>query len=88
MDMKISRIAASQLVAGERLYLASDRVTVVREGDPRAAYLLCGKGQVIPPNEVVRLGLKENEPVTESISVQKTEVRQRQTRIVKPETRD
>ncbi len=36
------------MIAKERLYLAGDRKTVVREGDSRAQWLLCAKGHKIP----------------------------------------
>ena len=36
------------MVVTERLYLAADKKTVVKEGDKRAAYLLAAKGQEIP----------------------------------------
>lgn len=58
---KLSRVSKVSLIAEERLYLTSDRQRVVREGDKAAAYLLAGKGQVIPPGEVIRLGLSEPE---------------------------
>jgi len=32
----------------ERLYLAADRKTVVKDGDKRAAFLLAAKGQELP----------------------------------------
>lgn len=47
----------SSLTADRRLYLASDRETLVEEGDVRAAFLLVGAGDGIPASEAQRLGL-------------------------------
>jgi len=47
------------MIASERLYLATDRRTVVREGDKRAAYLLVAKGQEIPLPIVRQYGLED-----------------------------
>ena len=66
------------MIAGERLYLDSNRSRVVREGDPAAAFLLAAKGSEIDPRYVklVKSALSAN---TESADKPK-----RQTRIVKP----
>jgi len=36
------------MIATERLYLTSDCKKVVKEGDIKAAFLLCAKGRQIP----------------------------------------
>ncbi len=36
------------MIATERLYLTSDCKKVVKEGDSKAAFLLCAKGRQIP----------------------------------------
>lgn len=46
------------LVADRRLYLDAARELVLEEGDPRAAYHLCGPGSTVPSTTVRRLGLK------------------------------
>lgn len=45
-------------IADRRLYLTADKATVVEENDPRAAYLLVGKGSQLLVSEAERLGLK------------------------------
>lgn len=45
------------MILTERLYLAADGVTVVKEGDLRAAFLLGGVGAVIPDAKAKKLGL-------------------------------
>ncbi len=42
---------------GPRLYLASDRHTVVPEGDVRAAFLLIAPGQTMSDTEAAAYGL-------------------------------
>ena len=46
---------------GPRLYLASDRRTVVPEGDTRAAFLLIAPGQTMSDTEAAAYGLAEPE---------------------------
>lgn len=41
----------------ERLYLAADGSTIVRDGDARASTLLVAAGDEVPPKLVKRLGL-------------------------------
>lgn len=45
------------LRADRRLYLDAAKAAVVEDGDPRAAFLLAGKGGEIPAGEAARLGL-------------------------------
>lgn len=45
------------LYAKERLYHTLDRKEVVKEGDPRAAFLLVGEGAALPEEEARRLGV-------------------------------
>ncbi len=47
---------------GPRLYLASDRRTVVPEGDERAAFLLIAPGQTMSDDEAAVYGLVAAEP--------------------------
>jgi hypothetical protein len=60
-------------VARERLYHTLDRKEVVKEGDPRAAFLIAAEGDVVPESEVKRLKLDghfekaEEAPATERV---------------------
>lgn len=45
------------LVADRALCLTADLSTVVEDGDPRSAFVLCGLGGMIPASEVARLDL-------------------------------
>ncbi len=47
---------------GPRLYLASDRRTVVPEGDERAAFLLIAADQTLSDAEAAAYGLAQPEP--------------------------
>jgi hypothetical protein len=47
------------LYAKERLYHTVDRKEVVKEGDPRAAFLLMGEGVAMPEEQARRLGITE-----------------------------
>ena len=78
------------VVAKERLYLAADGKTIVKEGDARAATLLAAKGHRIPPRWVERLGITEKslEEVSEPApSIPPAEIKSRKTRVIEPETR-
>ena len=68
-----------RMIAKERLCLTSDRKTVVAEDDPRAAFLLAAKGQVIPKNYEAQCGSGESAPVTTG-----TEPERRSTRPARP----
>lgn len=57
MSFKIRQASTVELIADERLYLASDGKTIVPEGDPRATSLLAAAGQPIPSWAVKRLGI-------------------------------
>lgn len=48
------------LIADRRLWLDAQKKKVVEDGDPKAAFLLCAKGQLIPASEVKRLKLTAN----------------------------
>jgi hypothetical protein len=50
----------AEYVARERLYHTVDRSKVVKEGDPEAAFLLAGEGDVISESEVKRLKLESH----------------------------
>lgn len=52
---------AGKLTSDRRLYLTADKAKVVEEGDLSAAFLLIGKGHVIPAAEVERYGLAERD---------------------------
>jgi hypothetical protein len=45
------------VVVGERLWLTADRERVVKDGDPEAAFLLCGDGGQITRSDAERYGL-------------------------------
>ena len=47
-------------VARERLYHTLDRSEVVKEGDPKAAFLIAAEGDVIPESEAKRLHLESH----------------------------
>lgn len=44
-------------VLTEKLWLTTDKETAVKDGDPKAHFLLGSKGHVISDDEAVRLGL-------------------------------
>jgi hypothetical protein len=52
----------NQLIATERLCLNREQSEVVKDSDPRAAFLLAGKGMPIPAGIVKKLGLTTDEP--------------------------
>ncbi len=78
MTFKTTRASAVVVIAEERLYLNSAQTEVVKEGDPAAASLLCGKGQPIPARWAEKVA-----PQTQ-IEVVGTEPEHRSTRPVKP----
>lgn len=49
------------IVADRRLWLTADKVRVVEDGDPAAAFLLASPGTEIPVDEAERLGLTEKD---------------------------
>jgi hypothetical protein len=51
------------------LCLTADKTQVVEETDPRAAFVLGGKGSQIPTEEAIRLGLlkTKSEPETKVV---------------------
>jgi len=49
------------MIATERLYLTSDCKKVVKEGDIKAAFLLCAKGRQIPSKYEHLMSEKEKE---------------------------
>jgi hypothetical protein len=53
------------MISKERLYLAADKKTVVKAGDPKAAFLLVGEGGEIPDKQALELGLMETEVAEE-----------------------
>jgi hypothetical protein len=62
------------MTLSEKLYLTADRKSVVREGDPSAAFLLGVPGTVISDATAKRLGLLKdnapNQPVTQDPDVE------------------
>jgi hypothetical protein len=83
MGFKLAKLTNNDVVAGERLYLTTDRQSVVSEGDRRAATLLAAIGQVVPKKFVGLLGDIE-EPAKSETSPEPSE---RRTRVVRPQTR-
>lgn len=83
MSFKLKQLNAIELIAQERLYLAADGKTVVKEGDPLAASLLAGIGQVIPRHLVTRLGLKD----AIAAETPTDDPKERSTRVITPKTR-
>ena len=67
--------------ATERLYTASDMVTVVRDGDERAAFLLAAVGDDIPDRIFKRLIFPG------SATAANETIDARTTRVVKPDKR-
>ncbi len=49
------------MIATERLYLTSDCKKVVKEGDSKAAFLLCAKGRQVPSIYEHLVGEKEKD---------------------------
>lgn len=46
------------VVADKRLWLSADRETVIADGDPRAAFLLCSPGDEVTDEDAKRYGIK------------------------------
>ena len=79
MLAKFKQAAANLVIADERLYLNAARTEVVREGDPKAAYLLAAKGQPIPAPWAAKLKQDATpEPVV--VTVPAVDIEQRETR--------
>lgn len=59
MSIEVTKIRQESVgfIAEERLWLASDGKTILRDGDWRAAQLLAPKGGVIPEKLATRLGM-------------------------------
>lgn len=58
--LRDARENVNMLTADRRLWLTADNETIVEEGDPKAAFLLCGAGQVIPERDAERFGLSSD----------------------------
>lgn len=73
-------IRKSRVFATERLYTDASGTKILKEGDPKCAFLLCAKDNEIPPNLVERFGLLKEEPASpppvgvEAIAGRKTRV--------------
>jgi hypothetical protein len=80
---KLETSVPHQVIAQERLYLTSDRKTVVRDGDKDAAFLLAAVGQPIPIKLAQSLGLVDA-PEVKAAPASGTEPEARQTRPAKP----
>jgi hypothetical protein len=65
----IRRSSSIGLVAAEDLFLEADGRTLVKAGDPKAAFLLARKGNEIPIGEIRRLGLTEETKLDEPKTV-------------------
>lgn len=92
MAFKLRQLNRQDLVAEERLYLNADQSKVVKEGDPEAASLLAGVGQVIPRFHVERLGLDKPQADADwqtpgPPTIPPAEAKARSTKVIKPETR-
>lgn len=55
----------------ERLYLAADRKTVVKENSPKAAFLLAAKGQELPDVIARQYGLLKEQKKPQEDEVKK-----------------
>lgn len=55
----------------ERLYLTADRKKIVKEGDPKAAFLLAAKGQELPDVIARQYGLLKKKKPAVNKQVQK-----------------
>src|SRR5215210_4354171 len=49
--------ASAQYIASRRLWLTADKSRIVEDGDPAAAFLLCGAGAAVSAEDVARYGL-------------------------------
>lgn len=76
-------------IADQSYYWNDDKTIVVLEDDPRAAFLIIGKGQEMPEVEARRIGLVRDEAVTETpleatakseVEVVKEEMQQNETK--------
>ena len=68
------------MIAKRRLFLTADRLSVVPEGDKRAAFLLVPAGGLITPDLVAKYGLKDEGDPT---AVSPEQIENRETRIPK-----
>ena len=68
------------MIAKERLYLTADRKEVVKEGDPRAAFLLIAPGQYMSDSDAKRYGLLPEGEVKELKPVQTKEFKTGETK--------
>lgn len=59
---RLARESRHQVTAKERLYLTADRSAIVKEGDPKAAFLFAAVGQPISNADAERFGLVTTEP--------------------------
>lgn len=74
--------AGNVVIADERLYLNAARTEVLREGDPKVAYLLAAKGQPIPAPWAAKLR-QDTTPEPVVVNVPAVEIEQRETRPAK-----
>jgi len=65
----IRRSSNIGLIAAEDLFLEADGRTLVKAGDPKAAFLLARKDNEIPIGEIRRLGLSEETKLDEAKTV-------------------
>lgn len=67
MAFDVTDTGSGSVVVNERLYLTSDRKTVVAEGDPGAAFLLATPGKTLSREQAVALGLvkERKQPVAD-----------------------
>lgn len=53
----LTPIASEKFTANERLYVSEDGKSLVKEGDPRAAFLFTTPGKTVSKEDAVKFGL-------------------------------
>ncbi len=62
LTFKYGVATGQQFHCESKLWLTADRLRVVPDGDPEAAFLFCVPGRAIPLEEAERFGLIRREP--------------------------
>lgn len=58
---QLQALPSDKYVADERLYVSEDGKSLVKEGDPRAAFLFTTPGKHISKEDALKFGLIEDE---------------------------
>lgn len=58
---QLQALQSDKFIADERLYISEDGKSLVKEGDPRAAFLFSTPGKHISKEDAIKFGLVEDE---------------------------